>query len=91
MSITYDEAKELANQWLLDKNCDFEIILIDESTIKEDFGWVFFYNSKKYLETGNFRDMLAGNAPLIIDKKTGQLTETGTAYNIDYYITKYKD
>ncbi len=91
MGISFEEAKRIANQWLLDQNCDFEIVLIDESTLKEDFGWIFFYQSKKYLETKNFRDMLAGNAPLIIDQETGELTTTGTAYGIDYYIAEYKN
>ena len=57
---------------------------------EESFGWVFFYDSKEFLETGDFSMALAGNAPILIDKMTGELTVTGTAYSIEYYIEHYK-
>jgi hypothetical protein len=27
--------------------------IVSTSTIEQDFGWVFFYNSKEFLESGN--------------------------------------
>ena len=53
--------------------------LLASATRTTDFGWVFFYNSKKYLETGEIRFALAGNAPLIVDALDGSLHVTGTA------------
>ncbi|TDF37641.1 hypothetical protein EYS14_15125 [Alteromonadaceae bacterium M269] len=57
----------------------------------EEFGWVFFYNTKKFQETGDFRDMIAGNAPIIVDKVSGEITETGTSYDVEYYIKEYRN
>jgi Immunity protein 35 len=64
--------------------------MISSSTLEQDFGWVFFYNSKEFIESGNLSDMLAGNAPLIVDKFDGSVHVTGTAYPIEFYIKEFK-
>lgn len=45
--------------------------------------WVAIYNTKRFLETGSNRDALAGNGPLIINRKTGSLREGRSALPID--------
>ena len=57
---------------------------------EESFGWVFFYNSKEFLDTSDLSKAVAGNAPIIVDKMTGELTVTGMAHPIEYYIEQYK-
>lgn len=44
---------------------------------------------QKAAETGDYRDMLAGNSPIIVDKQTGAVTVTGTAYPVEKYIRDY--
>ena len=67
-----------------------ELALQDDQTIEKEFGWVFFYQSRKFLETGDFRDMALGNAPLIIDRE-GNVHETGTAHSIEHYLTEFEN
>lgn len=90
--ITFKKAKEIIYQHLRKKEFEAgeDVVLIEEDIIEEDFGWVFFYNSKKGIETGHFMDLLYGNAPLIVDRENGDIHETGTAYPIETYIEKYK-
>jgi hypothetical protein len=38
----------------------------------------FYYNSKAFIETGNFRDALAGNGPIFVDWN-GAVRELPTA------------
>lgn len=90
VKIKYEEARRLAMDYLKRQACDVELVLLEDETITEDFGWVFFYNTKKFQETGDFRDMLGGNAPIIIDNRNGKITETGTAYEIQHYIEEYR-
>lgn len=59
-------------------------------TREADFGWVFFYQSRLHLETGALRHALAGNAPLIVDRDSGDIVTTGTAHPIEYYIAEYE-
>jgi hypothetical protein len=51
---------------------DGEIVIVDPHTRESDDAWVFVYNTRAYVETGSFEDMLIGNAPLFVDKATGQ-------------------
>ncbi|GAB4043106.1 YrhB domain-containing protein [Spirosoma litoris] len=67
-----------------------QITLVLTKSREESFGWIFFYDSKEFLETGDFSKAVVGNAPVIIDRATGELTETGTAHSIEYYIEQYK-
>ncbi len=39
-------------------------------------GWVFFYNSAEFLESGESQDAVGGNNPIIVDRFSGQLYET---------------
>lgn len=67
-----------------------ELILVEEATVDKPWGWVFFYTSKKWKETADLRYAIAGNAPIIVEKATGRLIETGTARDIEYYIENYE-
>jgi len=68
---------------------DDEIIILDDETIEKEFGWVFFYTSRKFLETGNVLHALVGNAPIIVDKN-GTLHMTGTSKPIEEYIREFE-
>ena len=92
--ISKSKAKELVAKELEIKNQnhndDLELVVLDEETIEKEWGWVFFYQNKKYLESGDFRDMVGGNASYIVNKYTGELIVTGTAHEIEYYIEEYE-
>jgi len=66
------------------------IHLVVSKVIEYDFGWVFCYNAKEYLETNDMELGLTGNAPLIVDRNDGQLYITGTAYPIEHYLDQYR-
>lgn len=74
----------------LEKEIGEPLGLANSETLEKAFGWVFFYNSKDYIETGNFRSMLAGNAPFIVDRNSGEVHVTGTAKSVEDYITDYE-
>jgi hypothetical protein len=61
-----------------------DLVVIDECTIERDWGWVFFYTSDRYLKTRDIRYALAGNAPYIVNRHTGEVRVTGTAQPIEY-------
>lgn len=67
-------------------NPNTKLHILNDITEEHEFGWAFYYNSAKYIETEDFRDAIAGNAPLIVARNTGQIFETGTAYETEYYI-----
>ena len=67
-----------------------QIEILGASTIEREWGWVFFYQSSEYLQTQNPAAMLAGNAPIVVNRKTGELTVTGTAWPVEKYIEDYE-
>ena len=92
--LTREQAKELVyarinaeDPYALNK---VELAIIDDETIEKEYGWVFFYQTKEYLKTGDLLDVLVGNAPYIVNKYTGELIETGTANPIEEYIAEYE-
>jgi len=86
------EARTLAQQHLskMQVSPPVELAILDEHTIETDFGWIFFWNSKSYLQTDEFQYALAGNAPLIVDRRDGSIHETSTAQSIEEIIERYR-
>ena len=70
------------------KNPNHELVILGEQ--EYEFGWVFVYATKKFVETRDVKHMLAGNAPLIVDRDDGQIYLTGTAHELEHYIDKYR-
>ena len=67
-----------------------ELVIVDASTREAEFGWVFCSQSRMHLETGALRHALAGNAPFIVDRDTGDIVTTGTVHPIEHYIAEYE-
>ncbi len=66
------------------------IVIDGSATIERSWGWVFFTQSRAYMETGDPSEMLAGNAPLIVERESGRIFETGTADPLDFYLTNFE-
>ena len=85
------EAQQIAEHYIRNKIfSEVDTSIVDEHTIETDFGWVFFWNSTEYLATGDIRNALAGNVPLIVDRQSGSVYETSTAEPIDSIIERYR-
>lgn len=55
-----------------------------------DIGWVFYYDSAHFLDTGDQSAQLLGNAPLFVDASSGQLFVLGTARSYLDYLETYR-
>ena len=67
-----------------------ELVLLDHRTLEFGSGWVFFYDSRKHLESRSLRDALAGNAPVIVSKVDGSIHVTGTSHPVQHYIEEFE-
>ena len=97
--IDYNESLSIVNLYLKElegkielssKRLKIELMLIESATMEKTYGWIFFYNSRQYIEEGNMSLALAGNTPLIVERRSGKLTVTGTARSIEYYSDLYE-
>lgn len=87
--LTPEEAQEIV--WKFLKNIESKDRELAISHIESfEYGWVFYWNSKKYLETRDFlRHSLIGNVPIIIDKTNGNAYNTGTARKTADYLDEF--
>jgi hypothetical protein len=92
MAVSKAEARQLALNFLQsrEQEADDEVVLLDDYTMEKPFGWVFFFDSKRHVETGDIRDAVAGNAPIVVTKTDGQVHVTGTAFPIEHYLKEFE-
>lgn len=89
--LTISEARVIVEEAISEfMPVDEEWVIVDDYTIEKPWGWVFFYNSREYATTGDPQYQLFGNAPYIVNKETSELSETGTAEDIEVYIARYE-
>lgn len=84
-----DDARAIASAYV--NEAGGEIQILDTETLERPFGWVFFYQSTQYLETKSLSDMLVGNAPILVDRFTGETHVAGTAQPVEHYIANYEE
>ena len=84
--ISKDNAKHLADEYLIEAHHlddpNNPIIINDTLTLERPYGWIFFYNSQKYIMTKNPLYAIFGNCPIVIEKETGMMSFLGTALNL---------
>ena len=91
--MTIDDARQMVLNYLkqIEQGVGCELVLLDRFTLEREFGWVFFYNSKRYEETGEFSYTLAGNAPIVVTRDDGLMHETGTARPLEHYLAEFSE
>ena len=65
--VTKEQARAIAVEHLLREHPGGDVAIVDVDTIERGYGWVFFYNSKRFLSTENVSYALAGNGPLVVN------------------------
>lgn len=87
--MTHDDARQLALAKLRTYESPEELVLLDSQTVERPYGWVFFYNSRRFVETGNVLYALAGNGPLLVCDD-GSITVLGTAHPLDVELRTFE-
>lgn len=91
--LSREQAREVAanriRQRLFQRYGD-NIVILDEHTIEKAYGWIFFYQHRRFVETRKIRDGLIGNGPLLVDKETGKVVVFGSFGPIEYWCSLYE-
>ncbi|WP_321818698.1 MULTISPECIES: YrhB domain-containing protein [unclassified Paraburkholderia] len=93
MTITKDQALHIVQNYLdeeISSGSEKKYVVMDDKTIEKSYGWVFIFNSKKYLETGNMLYALGGNGPIVVEKETGKIHQLGTALSLQNSIKQFE-
>lgn len=82
--INFEDALKIAEAHISDDEYDLQI-----SQIKEfPNGWIFFFQTREFIETRNPSAQLAGNGPFLIDKNSGEIRILSTLEDVDKQISK---
>lgn len=85
--ITEDTAYEAVAAYLADATNNTEVVIHQKPVGNL---WIYYYESAKYLRTQDDSQMLAGNAPILLDTTTGDAFLTGMTEPIEDYIAAYR-
>jgi hypothetical protein len=84
---------EIAEKYVKERSAKskYDLVILDNEAIKKPYGIIFFYNTKKFNQTRNDDDnTLFGNAPFLVENKTGNILVFGTSRSDEYYIQEYE-
>ena len=87
MALTLEDAWQLARDYV--SGLGEDIVLDEEPACAGDWGWVFCYQSRAYLRSGDISDMLLGNAPLLVDRHGERVWVLGTSQSIEAYVDAF--
>lgn len=87
--LTKQEAANLVQYRLTKLNQDEELA-IAPNIIEKPYGWVFYFNSKKFLESGDASHALYGAGPVIVNKNDGTVNFCGTSTPPSESIAQYE-
>ena len=91
--LTKQQIKAIADKYVayMESHSHIQLTILNEYTIEKPYGLIFFYTSKQFKETGDFKYAIAGNAPFLVENTTGRVVNFGTAMADEYYITGYEN
>ena len=87
--LTKAEALALVSERLRERSRHELFVVVDEYTLVKPFGWVFFYNSDKFVKTGEFKYQLAGNGPVMVNSRTREIEFCGTNRSFEELMAEY--
>jgi hypothetical protein len=97
--ITFDEATKLMEDYIAEEqkfldsefqSAENKLVIIPEVIIERSYGWVFSYQPKRFLETGEVEYSILGNSPILIKKEDGSMYELGTHSSIESALDDYE-
>ena len=69
---------------------DDRLVIGDELTQEKPYGWIFSYQSARFLESGDLTHALAGNGPVVILKADGSIHQLGSAEDPETTIARFE-
>jgi hypothetical protein len=66
------------------------LVVVDKWTQEKPYGWIFFFNSKRYLDTKISEYRLGGNGPVVFERDSGEVIPLGTALPTEEAIEEYE-
>lgn len=66
-----------------------EYAVVESAVVEKPFTWVFPFNTRKYLETGDLNEMSIGLGPVVVNRKSGAAV-VAPPMPIGRYLAQYE-
>ncbi len=94
--ITFEQARQLALEHVkpsaeyIRKTLPDDDLVIEHSIEFHDC-WLFYMNSKIYLETHNIFHRLLGSGPVIVGKENGDVYQGGSGGTVEMWLSEFRE
>ncbi|MGR3794835.1 YrhB domain-containing protein [Vannielia sp. SX4] len=63
--ITQERAQALVEEEI-SSHSDHDFVIEDDRTMERTYGWIFFYNTRAFLASGDPMDTMPGTGPIVV-------------------------
>jgi hypothetical protein len=70
-AITPQRALAIARESIAHLAPGIELVVLENETVEKDYGWVFRFTTRRYLETKDPGALVPGTGPLIVEREGG--------------------
>lgn len=88
--ITKEKGIEIAKKALTELKPGTEFVILEDRTLEKDFGWVFLYSPKAFIETKDPRTLVPGAGPLVVLKADGSTQYLSTSVHPDRAVKEFE-
>ncbi|MBC7921872.1 MAG: hypothetical protein H7Z75_12385 [Ferruginibacter sp.] len=86
-----EEAREIALVTIAEsaRKTGYDLIIMEKAIVEKEFAWVFPFNTREYIETGNIKKMTVGNGPVVVNRRTGAVV-VAPPMPIEHFLAQYE-
>jgi hypothetical protein len=88
--ITRERALEIGREAIAKLKPGTEFLILEDKIQEKDWGWVFFYGTRQFVETGDRRFVIAGTGPFVVERADAALTFLSTSVPPPRAIAEYE-
>ena len=67
-----------------------DFVALEDRTIEKDYGWIFQFTTRRYLETNDPGAQVPGTGPLVVEKEGGAPVFLATSVPPERVIAEYE-
>ncbi|RYG70797.1 hypothetical protein EON80_06885, partial [bacterium] len=83
--IDFHQARQIALE-KIGPDCGLQ----EDQTLEKPYGWYFSYQSRAYLESGDWEHMLVGSGGFIVGREEGRVFEFGSLHPLERNLKTYE-
>lgn len=88
--ITREQAAQIAREAISVLKKGTVFLLDEPATVEKDWGWVFSFGTKEYLQSRSPMDIVPGTGPLVVEKADGAFTFLSTSVPPKVAVAEYE-